>query len=187
MGGKHPLGVSVIARVVVALLAALLLGPPAAAQQGGGIQAFVGDWRGGSIDLVTPNPLGDSLRDLEVKINARNDGSFVTLALARVGKAGRTGEAARIRAMEFKPSKTPNLWQAQTACDPVGTEGCAWARVDGNRLVVTTIDADENGAIETQVTERVLEGPSMRIHFLSHVEGKPRRELRGSLQRYQVR
>lgn len=176
-----------IARAVFVLLVALLLlGQPAAAQHGG-IQAFAGDWRGGSIDLVTPNPLGDSLRDLEVKINVNKDGSFVMLSLARIGKAARTGEAARVRAMEFKPTKTPHLWQAQLACDPGGALGCAWARVDGNRLVVTAIDVDENGVIETQVTERMLEGSSMRIHFLSNVEGKPRRELRGSLQRYQVR
>jgi len=178
----------VILRAVLALLAALLLvGQPAAAQQGGGLQAFAGDWRGGSIDLVTPNPLGDSLRDLEVKINVNKDGSFVMLSLARAGKAARTGEAARVRAMEFKPTNTPNLWRAQLACDPAGALGCAWARIDGNRMVVTAIDVDEGGAIETQVTERVLEGASMRIHFMSHVEGKPRRELRGSLQRYQVR
>lgn len=178
-----------IARAVFALFAGLLLvlGQPAAAQQAGGLQAFAGDWRGGSIDLVTPNPLGDSLRDLEVKINVNKDGSFVMLALHRVGKAARGGAAARVRAMEFKPTKTPHLFQAQLACDPGGALGCAWARVDGNRMVVTAIDVDENGAIETQVTERVLEGASMRIHFLSSVEGKPRRELRGSLQRYQVR
>jgi hypothetical protein len=178
----------VILRAVLALaVAVLLLGQPAAAQKGGSIQAFAGDWRGGSIDLVTPNPLGDSLRDLEVKINVNKDGSFVMMALARAGKAARSGEAARVRAMEFKPTKTPNIYQAQLACDPGGSLGCAWARIDGNRLVVTAIDIDENGAIETQVTERTLEGSSMRIHFLSHVEGKPRRELRGSLQRYQVR
>lgn len=177
-----------ISRAVFALLAVvLLLGQPATAQQrGGSIQAFAGDWRGGSIDLVTPNPLGDSLRDLEVKINVNKDGSFVMLALHRAGKAARSGEAARIRAMEFKPTKTPNLWRAQLSCDPAGALGCAWARVDGSRMVITAIDVDENGAIETQVTERVLEGSSMRIHFLSYVEGKPRRELRGSLQRYQV-
>jgi hypothetical protein len=167
-----------------ALLALLALGQPATAQQKTGIEAFVGDWRGGSIDLVTPNPLGDSLRDLEVKVNVNRDQTFVVLA---VRKAGRGNPTPRVRGITFRPTKIANLWQAQMACDPSDSLGCIWARLDGNRLVTTAIDVDENGAIETQVTERTLEGSSMRIHFLSYVEGKPRRELRGSLQRYQVK
>lgn len=173
---------------VLAVLGGLFLGlTGASAQPAGGIGAFAGDWRGGSIDLVAPNPLGESLRDLEVKINVKPDRSFVMLSVHRVGRAAKRNETARVRAVEFKPSTVPNLWQAQPVCDPLGALGCAWARLDGSRLVVTAIDVDENGAIETQVTERVLEGQSMRIHFLSYLEGKVRRELRGNLQRYAVK
>lgn len=171
-------------RAVFALLiAAFLPGLPSAAQTGAGIGAFAGDWRGGSIDLVAPNPLGDSLRDLEIKIVVKNDGSFIATSLAQT----RRSDVKRMRTLEFRPSKSGSFWQAQLSCDPAGAIGCAWARLDRNRLVITSIDVDESGAIETQVTERTVDGAAMRIHFLSFVEGKPRRELRGSLQRVQRR
>lgn len=153
-----------------------------------GLTDFEGDWRGGSIDLVTPNPMGDSLRDLEMKINVNKDNSFIILSLARVGRSAKAPDARRIKGLEFKPTTgVANAWQAQTACHPEGPTGCAWARLDGSRLIVTVLDMDKNGEIETQVTVRTLEAGQMKIHFQSFVEGQLRRELRGNMAKYAQR
>ncbi len=175
-------------RFLGALTGAVALFGLAGAAGAAGITDFEGDWRGGSIDLVTPNPLGDSLRDLEMKINVNKDNSFVILSLARVGRATGAADARRIRGLEFRPTPgVANAWQAQTSCQPEGPTGCAWARVDGARLIVTVLDMDKKGEIETQVTVRTLEAGQMKIHFQSYVEGQLRRELRGNLAKYAQR
>jgi len=174
-------------RFLGALIGAVSFWAGLAGAQAAGLEAFEGDWRGGSIDLVTPTPLGETLRELEVKINITKEGGFVILSLARIGRAAKTAEAARIRGLEFKPSAMPNTFHAQQSCQPEGPTGCAWARLDGNRLIVTVMDMDKKGEIETQVTVRTLEAGQMKIHFQSHVEGQLRRELRGNLAKYAFR
>ena len=162
---------------VIVIGAAILAAAPS---WGAGLQDFEGDWAGAGLMS------GDGrkqVRELDFKLNAppARKGGFLVLALWR--PAGAADQPAQPRGMEFAPTARPNVWQGQTACDPMTPAGCGWARLEGDVLTVTTLAIDAAGRVETQITRRLLSDGVIQASFISLVDGEVRRTLNARLVR----
>lgn len=149
-----------------------------------GIGDFAGDWVG--VATVSEGGSARAAREIDFKLSMPKNlgGGFLVLSLwHKPGRAIDVDNPARLRGFEFRPTGVAGHWRGQDRCVPESELGCAWARLDGRTLIVTTLAVDGDGRVETQVARRTLAADGIEGHFVSSVEGEVRRSVSGRLRR----
>jgi hypothetical protein len=90
-------------------------------------------------------------------------------------------EHLHARTLAFDAADKKNIWAAQSSCDSFMTEACAWARLEGKTLVVTTFGLLPDGRCEMQTYRRTLVGQNMVLGFSRVVDGQVVRTVTGTL------
>ena len=170
-------------------LAAVAVAPRAEAA--GLDQRFIGNWSGTA--SITDYASGDQkAMNREIVIDIRkvgNEGfevynSLVTTTSETEMKvvAGRTGPSAMHTI--FQPTGVPGHWAAQKTCnDPAKKIGCAWARLDGDTLVIDLFAIDKDGVGQLSSNKRTLTADGMKITFRRMANGEVSRIAEGTLKK----
>ena len=168
------------------MIAALLiaLADPAAAGDTLSIKAFYGTYSGAG---VAKN--ADSIyfavteRDFDVVIHPEASGFSV--ALPTVLHTGRDPARPKIKRradkLAFVPSGRAGVWRGTETADPLGGAPYAWARIEGNSLIVYVLQIDQDGRYEVQRYERTLIGSDMELTFTDTRDGERARTVKGKL------
>jgi hypothetical protein len=141
------------------------------------IADFVGDWRGVEVDSRgAPPEIDTSIEDLNVRITL--DGKGFRIEGLTIGRMGRPAEAT------FAPTGQPGVY----AFDPGGSslfsslfadpatgnplEGdiLLWSRLDGATLHIYALSIDDHGGFDLEHSTGTLEGDTMVVQSVVHME-----------------
>ena len=168
------------------IVAALLIGlaGPAAAGDALSIKAFYGTYSGAGVAKNADSLyFGVTERDFDVVIHPEANGFSV--AWTTVLHAGGDPAHPRIRRRSDKlalvPSARAGVWRAADTADPLGGTPYAWARIEGNSLIVYVLQIDQDGRYEVQRYDRTLTGGSMELTFTDTRDGERARTVKGKL------
>lgn len=154
------------------------------------LKDFAGDWAGSGVTETA----GDSSpalaeRELDVKIGLAREGQgFLVLTFWQDAGVPNTPQTPlKTRGFDFKPSRNkPGQWVAQDTCDAANGQVCAFARLAGNSLIITSFEMAANGQTETQVFVRTLTMTGMSYSYTRSIEGWPVRRVGGVLTKKKI-
>lgn len=169
-----------------AIVAALLVGLAhgASADDTLTIDAFYGSFSGsGSASGPDSRYFGITERDFDVVIHKAGNGFSVawTTLLRGGGNPDHPNVRKRRDKIVFVPTGTPNQWRAATEPDPMGGKPYAWARVEGQSLIIYLFSVDAEGRYDVQRYERSFDGPVMDLTFTDMRDGDRIRVVKGKL------
>lgn len=154
---------------------------------------FIGNWAGTADITDYANGTPKSM-NREMVIDIRKAGkqgfevynSLVTTTSESEMKvtAGRTG--AQAAHTIFEPTGVPGHWAAQKVCsDPAKNVGCAWARTEGDLLIIDLFAIDKDGIGHLSSNKRSLTADGMTVAFRRIANGELTREVKGTLKKGQ--
>lgn len=171
----------------VVLLAALLAWPSPAAAQLKPIEAFFGSYVGRTISEETQ---GIDVRDLAVEIRPTRKGfnlSWTTVIHKNDGEVRRQSYAIDFtttrRPGVFASEMRTNMFGQAEPLDPLKGEPFVWARLEGSTLTVHAMMITDSGGWEMQTYERTLVPEGLNLTFSRVRDGKPLRQITGTLAR----
>ena len=149
------------------------------------ITPFVGDFVGVGVtndpsDLEVPL----SVRNLDVSISEAGDGFTVSwVTLIHRGADAKPRFDFKSAELTFEPTDRPLVFEAEGQQSRDVDEGIAWARVQGNMLVVYQLSIGTEGLFELASYRRTLTETGMSLVFIYSREGSPVRTVSGQLRR----
>ena len=168
------------------ILAVLMIGlaRPSVAGNALSIKAFYGTYSGAGVAKNADSLyFGVTERDFDVVIHP--EGSGFSIAWTTILHAGGDPAHPRIRRrsekLTFVPSGTGGLWRDTGAADPLGGAPYAWARIEGNSLIVYVLQIDQDGHYEVQRYDRSLTGGGIELTFTDTRDGDRARTVKGKL------
>ncbi len=174
-------------RLAALIVAVLLAGVPAQASADEPdlrVSAFYGTWVGSGIsESEVSIYFRITARDLNVTIRPAGSGFTVswTTVLRQKGDPKNPQVTRKSSTVTFVPTGRPNVWRGAENADPLDGGAYAWARIEGNALVVYSMVIRDDGGYELQTYRRTLSGLGMELEFVRVSDGEPVRTAKGRL------
>lgn len=168
------------------IVATLLIGlsRPATAGDALSIKAFYGTYSGAGVAKNADSLyFGVTARDFDVVIHPESGGFSVawTTVLHTGGDPAHPKVKRRADKLAFMPSGQAGVWRGADAVDPLGGAPYAWARIEGNSLIVYVLQIAPDGRYEVQRYDRTLTGGAMELTFTDTRDGERARTVKGKL------
>lgn len=166
--------------------ALLILLMPSVASAQTRIDAFFGQWKGSGVSEseISAN-FHMTARDLEVIVGPAPGNGFVitwSTVQRQKGNPDKPTEAVKATTITFAASGK-GTWLAKGG-DPVTGGPLAWARLQENTLILSTLQISTDGIGEYQVYRRTLSGSGMELEFIRIEDGQQLRTAKAKLVKY---
>ena len=149
--------------------------------------AFLGDYAGTAETIIDGNKVN---RNLEISISETKNGFKVdwsTTTLKPSGKYKKKNYSIKFlptqRKNIFSSAMKTNLFGGQTAMDPMKGHPYVWARIVDQTLTIYALHVTDDGGYELQIYDRTLTKEGLDLKFARIRDGKPTRDIRGSMMR----
>jgi hypothetical protein len=154
------------------------------------IAAFYGRWVGSGLSASgLSQAFHLTQRDFDVDIQPDGDGFRLTWTTVKRQKGDPANPVVtRGQAVvTFRPAGGRNLWHGADNADPLTGKPYAWARLERQSLVVTTLEIAADGKWEMQIYRRSLSDLGMKLDYTRLSDGEPARNAQGRLTKFQAR
>lgn len=166
-----------------------LAGDEAQAQSGRKIEDFYGHFAGQGLTSSGPGEdytQDDRASDVVIKQEAMGFSiNWTTLQVKPVQTALDPNESSIKAAVQtFVPSPKPGVWYEQANGNITDGKNFAWARIDGDSLVVTNVLLADDGSYDVTSYERTLvDANHMKLRFTRFHNGDITRRVKAELER----
>ncbi len=164
---------------LVALLAVCLAGNANADAR---LEDFFGSYTGSGIATDHLGPFFQTERNFELAIDPLEGGGF-EIAWSTVKRKGSDPSSLvseeSEHAAQFRPSDKPGVFLGINSGTVLGETPITWARLQGNVLVVYSMEVDENGVAELHVYQRMLTAKGLELFFTATRDNIEIRSVRG--------
>ena len=146
------------------------------------VEDFFGSYLGFGFATDRAGPFIRTERDFSLAIGPAEGGGF-EIAWATVKRQGSNrnslvSEVSEHRA-RFRPSDKPGVFLGVDNGPVFGTGPIAWARLQGDVLVVYRMEVDENGVVDLHVYQRMLTVKGLELYFTATRDNIEIRSVRG--------
>ena len=177
------------AAALVVTLAGLGLADDASAQSGRKIEEFFGHWAGQG--LTSTGPGEDYTQDdraSDIVIEPEGTGFKVTWTTLQVKQAQTALDpnesSVKAAVQTFLPSGMPGVWYEHANGNFADGKNFAWARIDGDSLIVTNaLMADDGGYDVTSYERTLVDNDHMKLRFTRFHNGDITRRVKADLER----
>ncbi len=122
-------------------------------------------------------------RDLRLTISPLEGGGFEIMwsTIKRKGsnRSSLVSEESEHTA-QFRPSDKPGVFLGVNSGTMFGEAPITWARLEGDVLVVYSMNVDESGVAELHVYQRILTAKGLELFFIATQDNIEVRSVRGS-------
>ncbi len=164
---------------LVALLGVFFAGNANAAAR---IADFFGSYTGFGMATDRTGPVFRTERDLRLVIGPLEGGGF-EIAWSTIKRKGSNPTSLvseeSEHAAQFRPSDKPGVFLGINSGTVLGEAPITWARLQGNALVVYSMEVDENGVAELHVYQRMLTAKGLELFFTATRDNIETRSVRG--------
>ena len=165
--------------LLIALLVVCFAGGAKADAQ---ISEFFGSYLGFGMATDRTGPFFRTERDFRLTIGPLEGGGF-EVVWSTVKQKGSNPNALvseeSEHAAQFRPSTKPGVFLGVNSGTVLGEAPITWARLQGNLLVVYSMDVDESGVAEMHVYQRMLTEKGLELYFTATRDNLEVRSVRG--------
>lgn len=125
-------------------------------------------------------------RDLRLTIGPLEGGGFEIVWSTVKQKGSKPGSLVSEESehtAQFRPSDKPGVFLGVNSGTLFGEAPITWARLEGDALVVYSMDVDESGVAELHVYQRMLTAKGLELFFTATRDNIETRSVRGSYRR----
>ena len=143
---------------------------------------FFGFYLGFGMANDRAGPIYQTERDLRLTIGPLEGGGF-EIAWATIKRKGSNPSSLVSEESEhtaqFRPSDKPGVFLGVNSGTLFGEAPITWARLQGDVLVVYSMDVDESGVAELHVYQRMLTAKGLELFFTATRDNIEIRSVRG--------
>ncbi len=143
---------------------------------------FFGFYLGFGMATDSTGPLYRTERDLRLTIGPLEGGGF-EIVWSTVKRKGSNWNSLASEESEhtaqFRPSDKPGVFLGVNSGTLFGEAPITWARLQGDVLVVYSMDVDESGVAELHVYQRMLTAKGLELFFTATRDNIEIRSVRG--------